>query len=43
VAKSEFKERHPGEPIPADIGTKIVDEVDRSWIEPLIAEAKALK
>jgi menaquinone-dependent protoporphyrinogen IX oxidase len=43
VAKSEFKERHPGEPLPADLGTRTIDAVDRSWIEPLIAEAKALK
>lgn len=43
IAKSEFKEKHPGEPLPADIGTKVLDAVDRKWIEPLIAEAKALK
>jgi len=43
IAKSEFKQRHPGEPIPADLGVKTIDAVDRKWIEPLIAEAKALK
>ncbi len=43
VARSEFMNSHPGEAVPADIGTKVMDAVDRTWIEPLIRDAKALK